>query len=501
MTLPVQFGEWLPDQPALGNPGVTRAHNVLPGSGPFYKPFPSAQRYAATSMASRPYAAISVVDNLRNAHVFGAAKTQLMTLDPATQNWSDLSRTGGYTTADIEGWRFCEAYGLVVGTNYSDNPQYIDATKGAKFADLTTLVKARYVTTLRDFILVGNTYDPFDGPVPYRVRWSAVGNPFSWDFSATTQADFQDILGGGPVQAVIGGEEGTILLKSQIVKMIYVGSPAIFEFKTIYQNKGCAIPQSVISADGKIFFFGEDGFYMLENDKLTAIGKGKVDAWFKADANQSGFERMTVSVDPINKVVIWLYASVDSFDLTPDHMLVFNYDTGTWSTAVSPVTFLFNSLSLPTTLAALDRYGSLEAVPASLDSTVWSGGRAFLAAMDDKGVVYSFSGAPMPAIIETGDMPTAQMLAAASTKPITGDRALIRAVSPKVHGQGSLTVQIAGKITPQEATLYGNGSPVNVNGWCPLRSDARYHRLRLTLSGNWTQAMGVEIDAVATGTR
>ncbi len=316
MTLPVQFGEWLPDQPALGNPGVTRAHNVLPGSGPFYKPFPSAQRYAATSMASRPYAAISVVDNLRNAHVFGAAKTQLMTLDPATQNWSDLSRTGGYTTADIEGWRFCEAYGLVVGTNYSDNPQYIDATKGAKFADLTTLVKARYVTTLRDFILVGNTYDPFDGPVPYRVRWSAVGNPFSWDFSATTQADFQDILGGGPVQAVIGGEEGTILLKSQIVKMIYVGSPAIFEFKTIYQNKGCAIPQSVISADGKIFFFGEDGFYMLENDKLTAIGKGKVDAWFKADANQSGFERMTVSVDPINKVVIWLYASVDSFDLT-----------------------------------------------------------------------------------------------------------------------------------------------------------------------------------------
>lgn len=500
MSLNVPFGEWLPDQPALNNPGVTRAHNVIPGSGQFYKPFPSARQFAPSSLPSRPLAAISLLDNAGTAHVYAGSRSALFTQDPGTSDWTDISRAGGYDTTDTEGWRFAEAYGLVIGTNYSDHPQYVDATNGTGFGNLTTLVKARYVTTLRDFVLVGNTYDAFDGAVPYRVRWSAVGNPMEWNFSATTQADFQDIVGGGPVQAVIGGEEGTVLLKSQIVKMIYVGSPAIFEFKTIYQNKGCAIPQSVISADGKIFFYGEDGFYMLENDRLTPIGKGKVDEWFKASSNSSAYNRMTVSIDPLNKLVIWLYASVDATDGKPDQFLIFNYDRGVWSTGSSSAQFLFNSLSLPTTLAALDRYGSLEAVPASLDSALWAGGRPFLAAMDDGGRVYAFTGPSMPATIETGEYPTGSMLAQVM-QGVRGDRALVRAASPKVHGEAAVTVQVVGKVTPQASAPYGAASAVNANGWCPLRSDARYHRYRITLNGNWTQAMGVEIDAVPTGLR
>ncbi|MCJ2030716.1 hypothetical protein MKK50_15175 [Methylobacterium sp. J-043] len=500
MSLPLPFGEWLPDQPALNNPGITRAINVVPGSGKFYKPFPSAEPYAATSLPSRPYAAISMLDNGGNAHVYAAAQRKLFTQDPDTRNWTDIGRATPYTTSDLEGWRFTEAYGMAIGTNYSDNLQYIDTTRGTRFGDLTTLVKGRYIATLRDFVLLGNTFDQFDGAVPYRVRWSAIGNPKDWNFSATTQADFQDILGGGAVQAVVGGEEGTILLKSQIVKMVYVGSPAIFEFKTIYQNKGCAIPQSVITADGKIFFYGEDGFYQLENDRLTAIGKGKVDNWFAAKCNQAAHGRMTVSIDPLNKLVIWSFASVDSTNLTPDTLLIYNYDTGAWSTGTSPATFLFNALSLPITLRALDRYGSLENVPASLDSPVWTGGRAFLAGMDDSGRVFSFSGASMPATIETGEYPTA-MQVAEMTQQITGDRALIRSVSPKVHGAGSITVQVSGRVTPQAMVQFGPATPVNANGWCPQRNDARYHRYRVNLSGGWTQAMGLEIDAVVTGYR
>lgn len=102
MSLNVPFGEWLPDQPALNNPGVTRAHNVIPGSGPFYKPFPSPEQYAPTSLPSRPYAAISLLDNLRNAHVYAASQRKLFTQDPGTANWTDISRPAGYNTAEIE---------------------------------------------------------------------------------------------------------------------------------------------------------------------------------------------------------------------------------------------------------------------------------------------------------------------------------------------------------------------------------------------------------------
>ncbi|MCP1558404.1 UNVERIFIED_ORG: hypothetical protein M2438_002488 [Methylobacterium sp. SuP10 SLI 274] len=500
-TLALPLNEWLPDQPALNNPGLTRAHNVIPGAGKFYRPFPGAEPYADTSLPSRPYAAISLLNNNGNARVFCASKLSLWSQQPDTRAWADASRTGGYTTSDLEGWRFTEAYGLNIATNYSDHPQFINTAGGTKFANLTSLVKGRYVATLRDFVLLGNTFDSFDGAVPYRVRWSAIGNPNDWNFSATTQSDFQDILGGGAVQAVIGGEEGTILLKTQIVKMVYVGSPAIFEFRTIYQNKGCAIPQSVITADGKIFFYAEDGFYQLENDRLTAIGKGKVDHWFATNSNQAAYNRMSVSIDPLNKLVIWLFASADATNLTPDTLLIYNYDTGAWSTASSPTTFLFNALSLPITLAALDRHGSLAAVPASLDSPVWTGGRAFLAGMDDRGKVFSFSAAALPAVLETGEYQTAQQIAAVSPDPVTADRALVRSVSPKVHGPGDVSVAVAGRVTPQAMTMYGAAVSMNANGWCPQRNDSRYHRYRVSLSGGWSQVMGVEIDAVPTGRR
>ncbi|MGN7124367.1 hypothetical protein [Methylorubrum thiocyanatum] len=501
MSLDLPFGEWLPDQPALNNPGVTRAHNVVPGSGKFFRPLPGPELYANTSLPSRPYAAISMLDQARNAHVYTAAKRGIYTQDPDTRGWVDISRPGGYVTSDLEGWRFTEAYHYTIATNYSDNPQYIDTTRGTKFGDLTTLVKARHITTLRDFVLVGNTFDQFDGAVPYRVRWSAIGNPFDWNFSPTTQADFQDILGGGPVQAVIGGEEGTILLKNQIVKMVYVGSPAIFEFKTIYQNKGCAISQSVIEADNRVFFYGEDGFYMLENDRLNAIGKGKIDNWFATNSNPAAYGRMSVSIDPLKKLVIWLFASTDATDLTPDTLLIFNYDTGQWSYASSPTTFLFNALSLPITLRALDKYGTLAETPASLDSPVWTGGRAFLAGMTDSGAVYSYSGASLPATIETGEYMTAGLIAQVSQTPVKGDRALIRSVSPKVHGAGAVSVQVSGRVTPQAPVMFGPPTPVNANGWCPLRNNSRYHRYRLSLSSGWSQAMGIEIDAVSTGYR
>lgn len=84
---------------------------------------------------------------------------------------------------------------------------------------------------------------------------------------------------------------------------------------------------------------------------------------------------------------------------------------------------------------------------------------------------------------------------------VKGDRALVRGVSPKVHGAGNITIQISGRVTPQAMVSFGTPSAVNANGWCLLRNDGRYHRYRVNLDGGWTQAMGVEIDAVATGSR
>lgn len=106
---------------------------------------------------------------------------------------------------------------------------------------------------MRDFLVVANTLDALDGQVPYRVRWSAVNNPFDWNFSQQTMADFQDIFNGGNIMGVVGGEAGYILMERSIVKMSFMGAPLIFQFDQLpsAMGKGCSVAESIITVEGK----------------------------------------------------------------------------------------------------------------------------------------------------------------------------------------------------------------------------------------------------------
>lgn len=167
-------------------------------------------------------------DRFGNAKVYGAASTALYKLSPANRQWTDISRTGGYTTTGTESWKFVEFGSLQIGTNYSNEPQFIDMNTDLKFADLTTLVKGRHINTHKGFVILGNTYDALDGAVPYRVRWSGLEAPSDWNFSAATQADFQDIHGYGAIQGVVTDDSCYVLLQRGIVQMVYIRSPIHF---------------------------------------------------------------------------------------------------------------------------------------------------------------------------------------------------------------------------------------------------------------------------------
>lgn len=201
----IPFTSFTPDLPALNNPGLVRAHNASAGGsssqgGVTFYPLKAASLYSDTVMASRPMASAVGQDRFGNAKVYGAAASALYKLAPADREWTNISRTAGYTTTGTERWKFVEFGSLQIGTNYSNEPQYIDMNTDLKFADLTTLVKGRHINTHKGFVILGNTYDALDGAVPYRVRWSGLEAPADWTFSAATQADFQDIHGYGAIQ-------------------------------------------------------------------------------------------------------------------------------------------------------------------------------------------------------------------------------------------------------------------------------------------------------------
>ncbi|RVM15378.1 hypothetical protein [Sinorhizobium meliloti] len=500
----IPFTSFTPDLPALNNPGLVKAHNCTPGLGAgagavTLFPLKSASLYSNTAMDSRPLGSAIGQDQNGNAKVYGANATKLYKLNPADRQWTNISRVGGYSTTDSESWEFVEFGSLSIGTNYSDEVQYIDMNVDTQFANLTTLVKGRHIATHKGFVILGNTWDAIDGGVPYRVRWSGLELPSDWTFSAATMADFNDVHGFGAIQGIVTDDSCYVILQRGIVQMSFVGAPYVFQFTDRVVGKGCSVPESIITVEGKHYFLSDDGFYKLEQGNLTPIGIGKIDSWFLDTADLSQAKLMTVAADPRRTLIYWQFASKDAVSGTPDKVLIFNYVTGEWTTAESSTAFLFNSVSLPWTIDQLDAFVSIDNVPASFDDPIWAGGQNMLWGMNATGAVYSFGGPTMEASIETREIQITDNI----PNETGADTAIVNAVCPIFEGGGGTArIQVGTKMLPNEDLTWSSLKECNSEtGFAYVRSRSRYQRFRINISGEWTKASSLKIDAQPAGKR
>ncbi|MDW9768609.1 hypothetical protein [Sinorhizobium meliloti] len=501
----VPFTSFTPDLPAHGNPGLVKAHNCSPGLGSSGQgsvtlfPLKSASLYSNTSMVSRPLGSAIGQDRDGNAKVYSACATTLYKLLPSTRQWTDVSRVGGYSTTNTESWRFVEFGSLQIGTNYNNEPQFVDMNVDLQFANLTTLVKGRYINTHKGFVILGNTWDAIDGGIPYRVRWSGIEAPSDWTFSAATMADFQDIHGFGAIQGIVTDDSCYVILQRGIVQMSFVGGSFVFQFTDRVVGKGCSIAQSIITVEGKHFFLSDDGFYKLEQGNLTPIGIGKINEWFLDTADLTQAHLMTVAADPRRTLIYWQFVSKDAVTGTPDKQLIFNYVTGEWTTADATTAFIFNSVSLPWTLDQLDAFGTLDSVPSSFDSPIWSGGNSMLWGMSATGAVYSFGGPTMELSIETPEFQLSRNVPNESG----ADTAIVNAVRPRFEGgEGIARIQVGTRKLPNEDVAWSSMKECNSEtGFAYVRKRSRYQRFRVNISGEWSKAYSLEIDAQPAGKR
>ena len=512
MILDSVFGPWRPDLPDLNNPGVTVARNVTPGIGALngsvtYNPLRRAAVFSNTAMASRPTGTAVGQDQFGNAKVYGGCASKLYRLSPETRAWTDISRSGGYTSGSRDRWNSVEFGSYQIFSNFNDDPQYIDMNSddapGTTFKPLTSLARGRYIGTHKGFVILGNTWDPLDGAKINRIRWSGQELPGDWAFSAQTQADFQDIHGYGAIQGIVCNDSVWIYMQRAIVQMTYIGAPYVFRVDTRVEGKGCTIPESLITVEGKTFFFSEDGFYMHERgDQLAPIGIGKVNKYFLADADVSQFQYMTAVADPRETLIYWSYVSNEAVDGTPDKMLIYNYQTGEWSEAEATADFLFNARSLPWTIDQLDKYGSIDNVPASFDDPIWAGGNAMMWAMDVTGKIYSFSGPTLSALIETQEQHLINSVRALDPR-LMGDRTNVLGVRPFFEGFGaSVAISVGSRSLSNEEVTWSMPSTTHPDtGFAPFRLQNRFHRFRLQLNGDWQKAYMVQIDANSAGFR
>lgn len=492
----ISFGDYLPDLPALDNPGSSYIRNVIPARLS-YRPMPSLSVYSG-ALTARCQGAVAVTDLDGNVVNFAGDATTLYNLAAGTTTWNDASKAGGYNTASEGRWAFAQYKQQVIATNGVEAIQEYTLNSSTDFADLDASAPlARYLAVAKAFLFAVNTSTD-----PQRIHWSAIDDPSNWPTpgsaaAVAVQSDYQDLVGdGGWNMGAIGGLSGADLVVWQERSMwrgTYVGGDLFWQFDQVEGGRGTPAPGSIVQVGGLAYYLGEDGFYRTDGASSEPIGADKIDKTFFADLDQSRFDRISSAADPINKIVIWAYASTASTDGRCDRLLVYNWQSGRWSLIDAvECELIFRSLSFGYTMESLDAISAdLDALPFSLDSRAWTGGRLLLSAFDTNHKLDYFTGSNLAATLETTE-----------AQPIPNMRAVVTEVWPLVDG-GTLTVTPVTRNRNNDAPTTGTAASQNSIGYCPVRTNARYHRYRVGVAsaGTWTHAQGINVpeDKVSAG--
>lgn len=500
----IKFGEWRPDDAPFNNEGLLTATNVLPGDDD-YLPIPAAENIssgASSAMDDDAIGAIAVrdIEETGLTYNFVGTKDKLYLLSSAS--FSDVSKSGGYSgSGDDDNWFFAQVGNDVIATNFQDAIQVYTVGTSSLFANLVattgTIPKARAIAKIGDFLVIGNLNDATDGFVPQRVQWAGIGTTTSWEVSATTQADFQDLDNNfGWIQSIHGGEFGGVIFQEfGIIRMTYAGSPLVFQFDVVKNANGALSPGGQINLGDAIAYIGQDGFYLFNGQDSINIGTNAINSFFFDDYDPIYVNTISATLYPNLSICAWSYRSTTSPNDVNDKILFYNYArnaTKRWSIAEIDNSVIFRSLSEGYTLEQLDDFGdgnqTLETLPFSLDSKAYMGNTQLFGLITASKELAGLTGTPLAANIITGE-----------SQIFPGSRAQINRVRPFVdYDSGSATVQmrIGTRENLNASVTWTDAITLTTSGYATARSTGRYHRLRLTTSGTFRAIQGADISAV-----
>lgn len=132
---------------------------------------------------------------------------------------------------------------------------------------------------------------------------------------------------------------------------------------------------------------------------------------------------------------------------------------------------------------------SIDAMSESLDSRTWKGGSEQVASFDSNNALSFWSGSNQTGVLETGE-----------GELTPGMRTRVRELRAQADG-GSHTVQIGTRDALSDAVAWSGAASPNSRGRVTRRSNARYHRFRVSVSGDFDNVTGIDIEASKGGSR
>lgn len=546
----IKFAEFLPDRPDLSE-GTRYASGVIPLSSDSYGPVRDIQPFSTNFLNGVCLGIAAMEDVTSHIQVFAGTPTDLFLMPEGSAAWGNVSSAAGaYHATLTDDWSIVQFNEIVIATDFVDPIQAYTMGSSAKFAELSTAApNAKYAAVAKTFLILANTSDPVGGANPARLWWSASGDPTTWPTPGSTQAqetqsDYNDLLGpqGGITGLVpsLAGCDCAVFFERAVWQMFYVGPPDVFNFYPVANVKGCPAPRSLVALGEVVYGLFEDGFYTFDGTNTTPIGAQKIDRWFFDTVNLTTLNQVVGAADVSNKAIRWIFQSNASENGQQDMMLMYRWDVQRWSYAFIPTQriarlpvpvqnagvapFVAPLVAGQLQLAAIDQAGRLcyfngSPIPAQIGTQavqVVPGFRAFVQGVrplvdgNPYGAILNENGQPL--LNENGSVILAE--GTATPMPSAGTAVLNENGTPLLNENGmpilseagnviiAITASISARNTYQETEALG--APVNINsmGECPFRSDGRYHRVVINMSGIlWNTAYGVDARAVKAGFR
>lgn len=419
---------------------------------------------------------------------FVGTADKLYKLNNTTLAFDDVSRaTPAYAANDDARWCFEQFGEYVVAVNINDDPQVFQLGVSTTFAALAgSPPRASFVKAWGDFLCLMQL-----ATNPDRVHWSALNNIFGWT-PGVNNSDFQTFPEGGVVQGSSRATNPLIILERAIYLGTFVpGSSIIFSFVKIHDGRGAKSPYSIASRGENTFFADEGSFFQITaNGAIADIGFEKVSRTIFGQLSASDVSAIVGAIDPFYSRVYW------TMDLTGagiySAILVYDWLQMRWSIAEQANHGIFPAATAGYTLEGLDVFGSLDALPYSLDSKVWQGGAPVLAAFGSDFTLGFFNGSNKEAIITT------------SEKGDLSGRIAVTSSAYAVVDTDNYTMAFGSRMKRGETVVWTNEiTPTPATGRVDKMLAARFQRFRTTIPAGvvWTHAQGVDVASKDGGAR
>jgi hypothetical protein len=261
------------------------------------------------------------------------SKTKAYTYNTNTKEFVAITGSNVFTGGDDDLFSSTTwpASDLFIVTNGKDPIQKWDGTTWAALGGLTNIT-AKIVIPFYTHLILGHTVES-GYRCPFRIMWSAVGNPEQYNASVDPTAGAVDLCDTPDwVMAFCPlGDRLFIFKERSIWEMVHVGEPKIFDFRLLVDGVGTMAPYSPVCIGEEIIFFGTDSVYIFDGVSLKSVSDPVFPILYDTSTKVINTDVLarspSVYVEETGDYIIVLPTTT----VEPDLMLKYNVFQNTWS--------------------------------------------------------------------------------------------------------------------------------------------------------------------------